>query len=179
MWELHTPHPMLDMHFFENPRFSAASGAITLVFLALFGTLFLLTQYLQSVLGYSTVKAGAVLLPQAVTLMIFAPLSNVWVQRFGNKMVVTAGLLLVTASLLLFITFKPNSSTLHVIAVSMLMGLGMAQRHGAVHRLDHGLAAAGQGRRRLGGERHHPPDGRRGRRRGLRLAAWPATSPAR
>ena len=59
-------HPMLDMRFFENPRFSAASGAITLVFLALFGTLFLLTQYLQSVLGYSTVKAGAVLLPQAV-----------------------------------------------------------------------------------------------------------------
>ncbi len=58
-------HPMLDMRFFENPRFSAASGAITLVFLALFGTLFLMTQYLQSVLGYSTVKAGAVLLPQA------------------------------------------------------------------------------------------------------------------
>ncbi len=47
---------MLDMRFFENPRFSAASGAITLVFLSLFGTLFLLTQYLQSVLGYSTVE---------------------------------------------------------------------------------------------------------------------------
>src|SRR3954465_3031007 len=61
-WELHSKHPMLDMHFFQNPRFSAASGAITLVFLSLFGTLFLLTQYLQSVLGYSTVKAGAVLL---------------------------------------------------------------------------------------------------------------------
>ena len=43
-------------------------------------------------LGYSTVKAGAVLLPQAITLMIFAPLSNVWVQRFGNKKVVTVGL---------------------------------------------------------------------------------------
>ena len=70
VWELHSKHPMLDMHFFENPRFSAASGAITLVFLALFGTLFLLTQYLQSVLGYSTVKAGAVLIPQAVTMMI-------------------------------------------------------------------------------------------------------------
>src|SRR3954452_1282758 len=88
-WELHTDHPMLDMHFFENPRFSAASGAITLVFLSLFGTLFILTQYLQSVLGYSTVKAGAILLPQAATLMIFAPMSNTWVQRFGNKIVVT------------------------------------------------------------------------------------------
>ena len=66
MWELHSSHPMLDMHFFENPRFSAASGAITLVFLAMFGSLFLMTQYLQGVLGYSTVKAGAVLIPQAV-----------------------------------------------------------------------------------------------------------------
>ena len=85
MWELRSSHPMLDMHFFENPRFSAASGAITLTFLALFGTLFLLTQYLQSVLGYSTIKAGAVLLPQAAVLMIFAPLSNVWVQRLGQQ----------------------------------------------------------------------------------------------
>src|SRR5205085_4513694 len=105
-WELHTPQPMLDMHFFENPRFSAASGAITLVFLALFGTLFLLTQYLQSVLGYSTVKAGAVLLPQAAVIMTFAPLSNVWVQRLGNKIVVGAGLLTVTTSFALFTTFQ-------------------------------------------------------------------------
>ncbi len=125
-WELHSSHPMLDMHFFENPRFSAASGAIALVFLSLYGTLFLLTQYLQSVLGYSTVEAGAVLLPQAVTLMIFAPLSSVWVQRLGNKIVVTAGLLLVTASLLLFNAYQADSSVAVVILVTVLMGLGMA-----------------------------------------------------
>jgi EmrB/QacA subfamily drug resistance transporter len=126
VWEIRSSHPMLDMRFFRNPRFSAASGAITLVFLALFGTLFLLTQYLQSVLGYSTVKAGAVLLPQAITLMIFAPLSNVWVQRLGNKVVVTTGLLLVTASLLLFNVLDADSTTGVVIAISMLLGLGMA-----------------------------------------------------
>ena len=126
VWELRSRHPMLDMRFFENPRFSAASGAITLVFLSLFGTLFLLTQYLQSVLGYSTVKAGAVLLPQAAVLMIFAPLSNVWVQRLGNKVVVTAGLLIVTASLVAFTAFQPDSSVALVIAVTALLGLGMA-----------------------------------------------------
>jgi EmrB/QacA subfamily drug resistance transporter len=125
-WELRSSHPMLDMRFFKNPRFSAASGAITLVFLALFGTLFLMTQFLQSVLGYSTVKAGAVLLPQAAVIMTFAPLSNVWVQRFGNKIVVAAGLLTVTTSMALFTTFQPNSSVLHVIGITMLMGLGMA-----------------------------------------------------
>lgn len=125
-WEVHTAHPMLDLRFFENPRFSAASGAITLVFLALFGTLFLMTQYLQSVLAYSTVKAGAVLLPQAVVIMLFAPLSNVWVQRFGNKKVVTTGLLIVTSALVGFLAFQPDSSELVVIAVTMVLGAGMA-----------------------------------------------------
>ena len=125
-WELRSSHPMLDMRFFQNPRFSAASGAITLVFLSLFGTLFLMTQFLQSVLGYSTVKAGAVLLPQAAVIMTFAPLSNVWVQRLGNKIVVTAGLLLVTTSMALFATIQPNASVWHVIGITMLMGLGMA-----------------------------------------------------
>jgi len=126
IWEVRSSHPMLDMHFFENPRFSAASGAITLTFLALFGTLFLLTQYLQSVLGYSTIKAGAVLLPQAAVLMVCAPLSNTWVRRFGNKIVVTAGLLIVTTALLLFNLLSSSSSTLTVIGISMLLGLGMA-----------------------------------------------------
>ena len=125
-WEVRSSHPMLDLEFFKNPRFSAASGAITLVFLALFGTLFLMTQYLQSVLQYSTVKAGAVLLPQAMMIMVFAPLSNTWVQRFGNKKVVTAGLLIVTSSLVGFLAFQPASSALVVIAVTVVMGIGMA-----------------------------------------------------
>ncbi|HEV3227386.1 MAG TPA: MFS transporter, partial [Acidimicrobiales bacterium] len=125
-WELNTDHPMLDMRFFENPRFSAASGAITLVFLSLFGTLFLMTQYLQSVLGYSTVQAGAVLLPQAAMLMIFAPMSNTWVQKFGNKKVVATGLLIVTSSFVLFTVLRPNSSALVIIGITMVMGIGMA-----------------------------------------------------
>jgi EmrB/QacA subfamily drug resistance transporter len=125
-WELHSSHPMLDMRFFENPRFSAASGAITLVFLSMFGSLFLMTQYLQGVLGYSTVRAGAVLIPQAVVMMILAPLSPVWVRRFGNKKVVAIGLTIVASSFVLFSTFQPDSSTLHVILVMCCMAVGMA-----------------------------------------------------
>ena len=125
VWELRSSHPMLDFRYFENPRFSAASGAITLTFLALFGTLFLLTQYLQAVLGYSTVKAGAVLIPQALVLMVCALLSNRWVQRWGHKVVVASGLVVVTVALLTFDTLDATSSTLHVIAISGLLGLGM------------------------------------------------------
>src|SRR5437764_1630406 len=124
-WELHTDHPMLDIHFFENPRFSAASGAITLTFFALFGTLFLMTQYLQLVLGYSTVRAGAVLLPQAATIMVAAPLSSVWVRRFGNKRVVVTGLLIVASSYLMITTLDAHSTSVQVIIATMIMGLGM------------------------------------------------------
>ncbi len=116
---------MLNVHFFQNPRFSVASGAIMVSFFSLFGTLFLLTQYLQSVLGYSTVKAGAVLLPQAATIMVAAPLSSVWVQRFGNKRVVATGLFIVSVSFALFALLGTNTSTLVVILVSMVLGLGM------------------------------------------------------
>src|SRR5258706_12584934 len=114
---------MLDLPFFQNPRFSAASGAIMLVFLALFGTIFLLTQYLQSVLGYSTLKAGAILIPQSAALMTFAFLSPRWVVRFGNKVVVAFGLTLVAGSLLGFLTLAAGSSARHAIVASIITGV--------------------------------------------------------
>ncbi|MEY2432500.1 MAG: hypothetical protein QOC92_2225 [Acidimicrobiaceae bacterium] len=125
VWELNNSSPMLDLHFFQNPRFSAASSAITITFFAMFGTLFLMTQYLQLVLDYSTVQAGAVLLPQAATIMVAAPLSSVWVRRFGNKLVMTTGLLIVATSYALITTLTTTSSSLQVIAFTMVMGLGM------------------------------------------------------
>ena len=54
---------MLDVTFFKNPRFTAASSSITLVFFAMFGFSFLLTQYFQFVLGYSRPKTGVRQLP--------------------------------------------------------------------------------------------------------------------
>ncbi len=125
MWELKSSSPMLDLRFFQNPRFSAASSAIMLVFLALYGTIFLLTQYLQSVLGYSTLKAGAILIPQSAALMIFAFLSPRFVSRIGNKLVVALGLMLVVVSLLGIVTLDVGSSAMHVIVVTVIMGVGM------------------------------------------------------
>ena len=64
-WELKSSHPMLNLPVFENPRFSAASLGLMLIFFAMFGATFLLTQYLQSIMGFSALKAGAALLPWA------------------------------------------------------------------------------------------------------------------
>src|SRR5690606_39165640 len=84
-WERRSDHPMLDIGFFRNPRFSAASGAITLTFMALMGIIFVLTQYLQSVLGFSPVKAGAILIPMSAVMIVLAPNSARLVERVGTK----------------------------------------------------------------------------------------------
>ena len=86
---------MLDLTVFRNPRFSAGSGTITLVFFAMFGSLLLMTQYWQLVHGYSPLQAGVRLLPYAATMMIVAPLSARFVERQGTKRIVTLGLVLV------------------------------------------------------------------------------------
>jgi len=91
-WELRAPSPMLDTCFFRNPRFSAASAGITLIFFAMFGAIFLLTQHLQFVKGYSALEAGVRLLPFAMTMLVVAPNSARLAERFGTKRVVGTGL---------------------------------------------------------------------------------------
>jgi EmrB/QacA subfamily drug resistance transporter len=124
-WELRYSSPMLDMRFFKNPRFTAASVAIALTFLSLFGSLFVLTQYLQSVHGYSPLKAGALLIPQAVALMVVAPASANLVQRLGNKVVVGFGLLVIAVALAGFTLLGASSPLWEIIVVTVIMSIGM------------------------------------------------------
>jgi EmrB/QacA subfamily drug resistance transporter len=125
LWERHSSSPMLDMTVFKNPRFSAASGTITLVFFALFGSLFLMTQYWQLVHGYSPLEAGVRLLPHAATMMIVAPLSARLVERLGTKRVVLTGLILIATGLLLLSTIAPDSPYPQVISYFIVMATGM------------------------------------------------------
>ncbi|MEO6653342.1 MAG: DHA2 family efflux MFS transporter permease subunit, partial [Ilumatobacteraceae bacterium] len=124
-WELHTDHPMLDMSVFRNARFSAASGTITLVFFALFGSLFLMTQYWQLVHGYSPLQAGVRLLPQAITMMVVAPLSARLVEQAGTKRVVLAGLTLIIVGLGLLSFIQPETPYIVVISFLVVMSVGM------------------------------------------------------
>jgi AcrR family transcriptional regulator len=117
---------MLDMTFFKDPRFSAASIAVTLVFFAMFGSLFFVSQYLQFVLGYDPLQAGVRLLPIAGALVVAAPLSPFLVARFGTKIVVTTGLVLVAIAMWLFSDIKVDSSYALVGTVLVVIGIGMA-----------------------------------------------------
>ncbi|PXW28745.1 UNVERIFIED_CONTAM: EmrB/QacA subfamily drug resistance transporter [Williamsia faeni] len=124
-WERRTDHPMLELGFFANPRFTAASIAVTFVFFAMFGALFFVSQYMQFVLGYSALESGIGLLPLAASLMIAAPASAKLVPRFGTKIVVTFGLVLVAAALAVFSFVSETSGYPLVAVVLILIGVGM------------------------------------------------------
>jgi EmrB/QacA subfamily drug resistance transporter len=123
-WEARTQHPMLRLEFFENPRFSAASAAITFVFFAMFGTVFMLTQYLQFVLGFSPLQAGFRVMPVA-TMIVAAPISARLTERFGTKIVVTAGLTIVGVAMTLLATVSVDSGYGQVALALVFLGIGM------------------------------------------------------
>jgi MFS family permease len=124
-WEIHTPEPMLDVRFFRNPRFSAASMTVAVTFFALFGFIFLATQYLQFVLGYSAFEAGLRTLPFAGALMLCAPLSSKAVEWFGTKLVVVTGMFVFAAGLVVASTSTVTSGYPRVGTAMILMGVGM------------------------------------------------------
>ena len=125
LWEVHSDHPMLDLHFFQNPRFSAASATITLTFFALYGSTFLLTQYFQFVLLYSPFKAGLLTAPVAIGIMGTAPQAPKLVERIGTKLVVVMGLLIVATGLFLYSVETVMSSLVGGAGVRLLFGIGM------------------------------------------------------
>ena len=172
VWEARSDHPMLDVRFFQNARFTAASVGIMMVFFAMFGATFLLTQYFQFVLGYTPLETGIRFLPIALCMMVLSPLSARFVHRLGTKLVVGTGLMMVTAGLVSWASLSASSPYWpDIVWRQALMASGMALDHGPRDRVDHGLVAAGQGRRGLGGERHHPSGRRRAGCRGHRQRA--------
>ena len=126
LWELQSDHPMLNLEFFKNPRFTAANISVTLVFFALFGSLFFLTQYLQFVLGYSALQAGYRVAPIALVLIVVSPITGRLVNRVGNKLLVTFGMAVVAAGLWFLSTLTIASSYGHVLISIMVLGTGMA-----------------------------------------------------
>jgi EmrB/QacA subfamily drug resistance transporter len=125
--ELRTDHPMLDVRVFRIPRFSAAAGSIAVAFFALFGFIFLATQYFQFVRGYSTLSAGLHTLPFAIFAGITAPFAARLAMRFGPRRVITTGLLSMCIGLVIASTFTRTTSYFGIVVWSMaLMATGLS-----------------------------------------------------
>ncbi|MZD04129.1 DHA2 family efflux MFS transporter permease subunit [Streptomyces sp. SID5785] len=87
-------NPMLPMRLFRSRAFTGINLASLLMFLGMFGSIFLLSQFMQGVLGYSPTQAGLRMLPWTGMPMIVAPVAGILADRIGGRPVVAAGLLL-------------------------------------------------------------------------------------
>jgi EmrB/QacA subfamily drug resistance transporter len=150
-WERRTAHPMLDVGLFRNMRFSAASGAVTVAFFTLFGFIFLMTQYFQSVRGYAPLSTGVRLLPVALSVGIGSVAGTQLAVRFGTKLIVTLGLVAMAAFYVWAAVTASVTLGYDIIAVQMVLyGLGMGLTSapatesimGAVSRRQAGVGSA-------------------------------------
>ncbi|ONH61550.1 hypothetical protein CcI49_04795 [Frankia sp. CcI49] len=125
-WEFRTGAPMLDLGFFRDPRFSVASLAIALTFFGMYGTSFILTQYLQEVLGLTPLGAGTLVAPQAVVFFLVATrVATPLAERAGARAVITAGLGALSVFFAALALCDSGTSLGVVVAITCGVGVGM------------------------------------------------------
>jgi DHA2 family multidrug resistance protein-like MFS transporter len=126
-WEGRQASPLLDIAGFRNPRIFAASAAIGAAFFALFGFVFLITQFLQSVRGFNPLQAGLAIVPFALVMAGLSPVAILLMKRIGTKLVVCAGLLLMTAGFVLIATTAVDAPYWGpLVMVMVLIAAGLA-----------------------------------------------------
>ena len=126
-WELRTDAPMLPMRFFRSRTFSAVNAASLLMFAGMFGSIFLLTQFLQLIQGYSPTEAGLRMLPWTGMTLLVAPLAGALTDRIGGRTVVASGMGLMAVGLgWLAVLAEPGVSYTSQIPAFVLSGAGMA-----------------------------------------------------
>ncbi|MEV4422350.1 MFS transporter [Patulibacter sp. NPDC049589] len=125
MWEQAREHPMLDVRIFTNLRFTAASVSITFAFFAMFGFIFLITQYFQFVKGYAPFGSGLRILPFALCVGITSIVGARLAVAFGTKLVVAGGLVLLAAGFAWTSTAAADTGYLEIALQMVLMGSGL------------------------------------------------------
>ncbi len=124
--ERRAQHPMLDVTLFLDRRFSAACAAVTISFFALFGFIFLITQFFQFLRDYSALSTGVRILPVAISIAVASIVGGQLAPRIGTKSVVGTGLALLGTSFLWISTLDIDVSYATTIVPEMvLMGLGL------------------------------------------------------
>ncbi|MBE8516866.1 DHA2 family efflux MFS transporter permease subunit [Amycolatopsis sp. H6(2020)] len=99
VWQMRAPAPMLPMRFFRHRAFTAANLTALLMYAALFGALFLVTQLLQTGLSASPLQAGLRMLPMVVMPMLLTPMAGALSDRWGTRPLMALGVALVAAGL--------------------------------------------------------------------------------
>jgi len=127
LWERRTSHPMLSLAMFRRASFTAANGISFCLFAGLFGALFLMSQFLQTVQGRTPLQAGAELLVWSATGLFVAPIAGRLADRHGNQPFMLIGLLMQTAGLAcLAIISRRHTAFLEMAPLLTIAGSGTA-----------------------------------------------------
>ena len=127
LWELRTKEPMLPLRFFRNRSFTAANVASLLMFFGMFGSIFLLAQFFQTVQGYSPLQAGLRILPWTAMPIFVAPIAGALSDRIGGRPLMVTGLGLQAAGLAWIAAVStPTVAYSALVVPFILSGIGMA-----------------------------------------------------
>ncbi len=125
-WETRSKAPMLPLRFFRNRTFSAANGASVAMYFGMFGSIFLLTQYLQTVQGYSAFQAGVRMLAWTGVTMLVAPAAGMLSDKYGGRPFMATGLAMQALALgWLAAVMTPTASFTHLVLPFIIAGIGM------------------------------------------------------
>ena len=119
-------YPMLDLTLFRSGTYTGANVSMLLVALSMFGVFFFVSLYMQNVLGYSAVQAGAAFLPMTVLIILIAPIAGKASDRFGSRWLMTIGMVLLGVQLLYFSQLTTTSDFWNLLPGFILGGFGMA-----------------------------------------------------
>ncbi|HZT92126.1 MAG TPA: MFS transporter [Gaiellaceae bacterium] len=123
--ERHQRIPMLDLSLFRNRTFGGANGSMLFVGLAMFGTFFYVSIYMQQVVGYSPVQAGASFLPMTLLIILIAPRAGALTDRVGSRWLVGGGMTLLAAMLFYYTQLGAHESFWKILPGLLIGGAGM------------------------------------------------------
>jgi EmrB/QacA subfamily drug resistance transporter len=127
LWELRSPAPMLPMRFFRSRAFTAANIASLFMFFGMFGAIFLLAQFLQTVQGYGPLDAGLRILPWTAMPIFIAPIAGALSDRIGGRPLMATGLALQAIGLgWLAAVSTPTVPYAELVPAFVISGIGMA-----------------------------------------------------
>jgi EmrB/QacA subfamily drug resistance transporter len=118
--------PMLDLTLFRSGTYTGANIAMLLVALAMFGIFFFVSLYMQNILGYSAVQAGAAFLPMTVLIILVAPFAGKASDKYGSRWLMTVGMVLLGAQLLYLSQLGSDASFWNLLPGFFVGGVGMA-----------------------------------------------------
>jgi EmrB/QacA subfamily drug resistance transporter len=127
LWERRTAEPMLPMGLFASRPFSSGNAAIFFLSTALYGAVFFMAQFLQTVQHNGPLDAGLRLLPWTATLFVVAPLTGARISRVGERPFAVIGLLLQAAGMgWIALIAGPDVAYWRLVAPLMMAGCGVS-----------------------------------------------------